>query len=102
MSVAMGLRGLLAWQSVLTPLLTVAVFASSFGIVMTRHEVRMEFIHSENLRKGQDALRMRWESLQLEHSALRSEARVETIARNELGMKTPERIETMTLPGKAE
>ncbi len=78
-------------------LLVAVVISSSFGVVITRHHVRMAFIHSEELLRQQDELHLRWESLQLEHGALLTESRVETIAKNRLGMKTPARDEIVTL-----
>ena len=82
--------------------LGLAVIVSSFSIVITRHHVRMAFMGSEELLMRQDELQMRWESLQLERSALRTEGRVEAIAKHELGMKIPERDEVVTLIVKGE
>lgn len=77
--------------------LTAAIVASSFAVVATRHHVRMEFMRSEALLEEQDVLQMRWESLQLEYGALRTEGRVEAIAKAELGMKKPERDDVVTV-----
>ena len=77
--------------------LATLVVVSSFAVVATRHHVRMEFTRSEALLKEQDALQMRWESLQLEYGALRTEGRVEVVAKTELGMKMPERDDVVDL-----
>ena len=84
-------------QELSVVVLMVAVIASSFGVVSTRHHVRMAFMHSEKLLKERDELNLRWESLQLELGALRTEGRIEAIARNQLGMKVPARDEIVNL-----
>lgn len=84
-------------QALLVTVLTAAAVASSFAVVVTRHQVRMEFMRSEALFEERDALQMRWESLQLEYGALRTEGRVEAIAKTELGMKTPGGDDVVTL-----
>ncbi len=83
-----------AW---LTAALAAAVIASSFGVVTVRHHVRMAFMHSEQLLEERDDLILRWESLQLEYAALRTEGRVEAVAKERLGMSAPARDEIVTL-----
>ncbi len=84
-------------QALLLLALAVAVIASSFAVVMMRHHLRMAFAHAEELLQQKDELHVRWESLQLERSALRTEGRVEALAKSRLGMKTPARGEVVTL-----
>ena len=84
-------------QNVSLAVLAAAIVGLSFAVVITRHYVRMEFIKSEEILKQQDKLHTQWQSLQLEYSTLRTEGRVEAIAKNELGMRTPARHEIVNL-----
>ena len=79
--------------------LALLAFASLLGVVVTKHYERKHFFLSEQLAAKKDNLYMRWESLQLERSAQRTEGRVERIARTKLDMHAPGRDEIVDVGG---
>lgn len=70
-------------------LLFISIFASAFGVVMSRHEARKLFVEIQALEKTRDNLNEEWTRLLLEQSTWATDVRVETIARNELDMRPP-------------
>jgi cell division protein FtsL len=70
-------------------LLFIAMFFSAFQIVMSRHEARKLFVEIQALEKTRDDLNEEWTRLLLEQSTWATDVRIETIARNELGMRPP-------------
>ncbi len=70
--------------------LCLAIFLSALGIVTSRHEARRLFVELQTLEKTHDELNAEWGRLQLEQRTWAMSDRIETIARNELGMKMPE------------
>ena len=79
--------------------LALLMLASLLSVVVTKYYEREHFVLSENLEKEKDNLYMRWESLQLERSALRGEGRIEHIVRTKLDMDTPDRDEIVNVDG---
>lgn len=75
-------------------LLAALVFASAVGVVVARHEARQAFIEHQAELKQRDALNLEWTQLQLEQATWATQARIETAARERLGMirPTPDRI----------
>ena len=71
-------------------LLAVAVVASAIGVASTRHQARQLFIELEALNRERDRLQVDWGRLQLEQSAWAAHPRVESLARDELGLSQPE------------
>lgn len=59
------------------------------GIVTARYEARKLFMQQEEQQKLTEQLETEWNQLRLEQTTLAMPARVETIARKELGMITP-------------
>jgi len=70
-------------------LLFIAIFFSAFQVVMSRHEARKLFVEIQALEKNRDDLNEEWTRLLLEQSTWATDVRIETIARNELAMRSP-------------
>jgi len=70
-------------------LLFIAIFISALQVVMSRHEARKLFVEIQSLEKNRDDLNEKWTRLLLEQSTWATDVRIETIARNELGMRPP-------------
>lgn len=70
-------------------LLAGTVFLSALEVVVARHEARKLFVEIQALEKIRDNLNEEWTRLLLEQSTWATDARIETVARNELGMKVP-------------
>ncbi|MDY0011814.1 MAG: cell division protein FtsL [Rhodocyclaceae bacterium] len=69
--------------------LVVLVVASALGTVAAQHQARQRFIALEREQARMQQLEVEWGQLQLEQSTWASHARVEKIARDKLGMRTP-------------
>lgn len=69
--------------------LFIAIFFSAFQVVMSRHEARKLFVEIQALENTRDDLNEEWTRLLLEQSTWATDVRIETIARNELGMRPP-------------
>jgi len=74
---------------ILPLVLTTAVVASSLAVVRTKHDNRAMVTELEKLRGEQTRLEMEWAQLQLEEATLSHNARVDRIAREQLGMTEP-------------
>lgn len=74
----------------LVPLaLALAVVVSALAVVRTKHENRALVNDLDRLRAERERLDMEWSQLQLEEATLSHHARVEKIAREQLGMTEP-------------
>lgn len=81
----MGTRG-----SLLLPLiLIVSVIGSSLLVVRIKHENRATVTELSKLRAEKERLEMEWAQLQLEEATLADHARIERLAREQLGMIEP-------------
>ena len=69
-------------------LMLVAV-ACALSVVASNHHARKLFIELEREQNRMRELEVEWGQLQLEQSTWAAHARVEKIARDRLGMKTP-------------
>lgn len=69
-------------------LLLIAVICA-IGVVNSNHRARKLFIELEREQARMKELDVEWNQLQLEQSTWAAHARVEKIAREKLGMKTP-------------
>lgn len=69
--------------------LALAVIVSALAVVRVKHENRALVNQMEQLRKEHERLEMEWAQLQLEEATLGHHARVERIAREQLGMTEP-------------
>ncbi|QGP48613.1 cell division protein FtsL [Piscirickettsia salmonis] len=84
-----------AWIIVLLALLN---FFSALMVVYVRDEGRVLFVHLQTLMKEQNSLYTEWTQLLLEESTWRSYGRIETEAKDKLGMIQPDSPQLLTLP----
>ena len=75
---------------VLLAVLIVMNVISAISVVDTRHRQRQQFFALTRLEKARDDLNIEFGRLQLEQATLAESNRIDTIARNRLGMKIPE------------
>ena len=68
------------------------VINSAIAVVYSKHRIRMLHIKSQNMHKELAMLNTEWSKLLLEKSTWLADARVEQIAKNVLGMQSPEQI----------
>lgn len=64
-------------------------FASAVELVLNRHASRKLFVELQDLRDDKQKLDQEWGQLLLEQATWATQARVETLARDSLGMTTP-------------
>ncbi|MCC6916001.1 cell division protein FtsL [Nitrosomonas sp.] len=69
--------------------LFIVLILCGLGIVTARYETRKLFMQQEEQQKLTEQLETEWNQLRLEQTTLAMPARVEAIARKELGMITP-------------
>ena len=69
--------------------LLATLLASAVAAVYAKHLARKRFVELQTLVTERDELEMDWGRLQLERSTQSSHARVELLAREKLGMRTP-------------
>ena len=77
--------------------LVVANIATALLIVRDRHEHRQAFIELSRLEKARDELNIEFGRLQLEQATWAESNRIDKVARDRLGMRTPEPAETVVL-----
>lgn len=82
-------------QPFLEPLLVVLVVASSLAVSWSVHETRRLTSQAQQLQREHDRLQTEWGQLLLEHSTWGSYARVEQMARQQLGMTLPKPEQTV-------
>ncbi len=70
--------------------LAAAVVVSAVWVASTRHQARQLFIELEALNRERDRLQVDWGRLQLEQSAWAAHPRVETLAREDIGLDLPD------------
>lgn len=70
-------------------LLSSAVMASALAVVYAKHESRKLFVEWQGLLARQDEMNIEWGQLQLEQSTWATHTRVESLARQRLGMTLP-------------
>ena len=75
-----------------SPLL-VALVGSGIAVVHSRHEHRMLFIELTRLERERDELNIEFGRLQLEQATWGETFRIERVARDRLGMRSPEPAE---------
>lgn len=71
-------------------LLFIAVLATAIGLVYSKHQTRKLFVELQELNKEVVSLNTEWGRLQLEQSAWSDQGRIEQIARERMGMVSPE------------
>lgn len=83
-----------AWTRRLPELLLgAAVLASAIGGVYAKHETRKLFTELQALTAERDRLEVDWGRLQIEQSTWSTHARVERLAREQMGMIDPRAAE---------
>ena len=70
--------------------LLLAAMMVSIAVVQTRHESRQLFAELQTHQAERDALNVEWGKLLLEEGAWSQHRRVEAMARQRLGMNTPD------------
>ena len=86
-------------KNVFLILLGTAIFFSAVKVVIVRHDTRKLFVEIQNLERDRDSLNEEWGRLQLEQSTWATDARIESISKNELHMIEPI-IRSVTLISK--
>lgn len=76
-------------KKTLNIVLVVLTFISAVQVVVSQHAARKLFVEIQSLEKTRDNLNEEWTRLLLEQSTWATDARIESVARNELNMKTP-------------
>ena len=71
-------------------LLILSVFVTALHVVTAQHQARRLFVEIQSLEKIRDGLNEEWTRLLLEQSTWATNARIEAVARNELGMSMPD------------
>lgn len=69
--------------------LVAAVMVSAIGAVYAKHENRKLFMELQSLIDERDRLDVDWSRLQIEQSTWSTHARVEQLAREQMGMRNP-------------
>lgn len=70
--------------------LVVLNVATAIGVVYARHRHRILFVELSKLQKVRDELNIGFGRLQLEQATVAEATRIDQIARERLGMKSPE------------
>lgn len=73
----------------LDAILAIVLMVCALAVVNTQHRARTLFIELESLKKEARELEVEWGKLQLEQGTLVSHARVESLARQQLGLVAP-------------
>lgn len=77
--------------------LGVAIVVTALSLVYTRHESRVLFRDYAELLHVRDQLTVEWGRLQLEQATWAESGRIESIARDNLEMKSPESDKTVVI-----
>ncbi|GAB2493754.1 cell division protein FtsL [Pseudoxanthomonas sangjuensis] len=70
--------------------LVVLNVATAIGVVYARHRHRILFVELSKLERARDELNIEFGRLQLEQATVAESTRIDRIARERLGMKSPE------------
>ncbi len=76
-------------RAVAAVLLALLLLISGIAVVYAKYASRKYFVELETLRAQRDALEVEWGRLQLEQGALATHWRLETLARERIGMRMP-------------
>lgn len=87
---------------VIAVVLAALVAGTGVWTIVTEHESRRLFVELEELKREQDRLQSDWWRLQLEQSTWATHARIESTARDRLGLGEPaqEQIHVVTGGGR--
>jgi cell division protein FtsL len=86
----------------LNVILALVLVMCALAVIQAQHRARTYFVELERLKKEARALDEQWGQLQLEQSTWANPARVDTLARTQLGLVAPpqERTHIETLVGE--
>ncbi len=70
-------------------LLGFGLIGSALGVVYSKHESRRLFTELQRMQTERDRMDDEWGRLQIEQSTLAEHTRIETLAREKIGMATP-------------
>ncbi len=81
--------------------LALVLIACALAVIQAQHRARTYFVEFERLKKEARVLDEQWGQLQLEQSTWANPARIDSVARNRLGLIAPtaERVHIETLGG---
>lgn len=91
---------MIRFDALLMTLLIVLAIASGLGVVAAQHEVRKLHSALELEQARARSLEVEWGRLQIEQSTLAAHRRVESIARERLGMVSPGAEQVIVLEGE--
>lgn len=74
-----------------------ALIGSALGVVYARHESRRQAVLLGEMENRRDELIAEWSRLQLEQAFLADAGHVESTAREELGMESPEEVRILVV-----
>ncbi len=80
-------------------LLAILVVGSGMSVIYVKHQSRVLFSELREVQRRQDEEMIQWSRLQLQIGTLLTQANVESVARNRLGMVMPEDIRMIRLQG---
>ncbi len=69
--------------------LLIGLLVSAVGVVVMRHEARLQFVALQQAEQVRDQSRVEWSRLQLEQAWLAESGRIERHAREQLDMRRP-------------
>jgi len=81
---------MIRFDALVTTLLIVLAATSAIGVASSQHEARKLRAEHEREQTKAQSLEVEWGRLQIEQSTLASPRRVSSIARERLGMATPD------------
>jgi cell division protein FtsL len=86
-------------MSRLNAMLALLLIVCALGVIQAQHRSRTYFVELEGLKKEARVLDEQWGQLQLEQSTWANVARVDALARTQLGLIAPphDRVRTETL-----
>jgi len=73
----------------------ILVVLQSLGVIYIKHTKRIAHTQIQDLYRQRDKLQVEWSQLLLELSTWQSDARVERVAREKLGMVVPDKVNVL-------
>jgi cell division protein FtsL len=74
----------------LSSLLVLGVMTSAISCVYAKHQSRKLFVELQGLTAARDEMQVNWGRLQIEQSTWSAHARVESLARKQMKMRSPD------------
>lgn len=85
-------RVILSKQLMICCLLSALVLSQAIGVIYTKQNKRLLHAKLQSLYTVRDKLQIEWSQLLLEEGTWQADARVERVAREQLGMVVPEKV----------